>query len=384
MKIVIFYKSFQKYGGQERVVWELSHYLAKKGYDVVVFTLKIKDEPETKNLRVKKIFLPPLPVGLRNISFAMVTYFLGKRIKKNHDNTCILGFGKTFFQDIYRSGGGVHKYYFKRATLKYKTKLSRSLYKLKKFLTINHWSNLIIEHFTFTSNNLKAIIVPSNFVKKQITENFSIRAPIVIIRNTVRLGNFFENSAERKSLRKQLGIEDNIVLSFVSTNHRLKGLDYLLISLFKIKEHTKNIKILIAGNGSERYFRKRIKELNLNDTVIWLGKRKDVRAIYNASDIFVYPTLFDTFGYVVLESLFCGCVPVVSKYCGASEIIRKIDERLIINDPTDPNEIAEKIIWLLKNDNLAKLKKISKQARTNLKKNDQFREIESVINRFCH
>ena len=346
-RVVIFYKSYQKYGGQEKVIWNFSHYLAENNYLVDIYAAKIKDEPQHPNITVKKVFVPNLGRGLRTLIFAL--YACKKA--KSYKDACVFGFGKTFYQDIYRSGGGVHKYYFTRAKLKYISKLSRALYTARKMLSLSHWVNIWIENKTYSDKHLKTVIVPSEFVKKQIKEGFEIdEDKIKIVRNetNLKLFDYKKRRIFKKELIEKLNFMDNdFIFSFVSTNHRLKGLDYLLDACKIAKGKGYEFKLLVAGNGDERYFKKRVEKLGLIRNVIWLGVVKDIEKVYCASDFFVYPTLFDTFGHVILESLSCGTPVLCSRYAGASEIIE--DDVFIIKNPSDSHEIADKMIFALAN-----------------------------------
>ena len=364
-KVVIFYKSYRKYGGQEKVIWNFTHYLSNRGYSVEIYTMKIKDNPQNKNIRVNKVAIPNLGVGLRTLLFAVYAYFKVRNITDG----VVFGFGKTFLQDIYRSGGGVHKYYFKRARLKYKSKLARFFYVLKKFLSVSHWVNIWIENRTYSDKRLKKIIVPSEFVKMQIKTVFSEvdENKIEIIRNdvTVERFNYKNRKTVGKSVRNQLGLENSdTVFCFVSTNHRLKGLEYLLEACSFLKKRGYKFSLIVAGSGDSVYFKKKVKKFGLSENVKCLGVVKDVENIYYASDFLVYPTLFDTFGLVVLEAMACGAVVFCSKYAGASEIID--DSNFIIKDPTDTIEIANKMIYAIDNRDLWDV--WSKEAHTTAKR----------------
>ncbi len=174
-----------------------------------------------------------------------------------------------------------------------------------------------------------------------------------------------------------------MVLGFVSTNHKLKGLDYLLDAVKILKDKDYKFKLVIAGSGSETYFEKRIKKLGLEDDVVMFGKLSNVREIYQASDIFVYPTLFDTFGYVVLEAMYCGCVPIVSKFCGASEIVESVDKGLIIEDPTDKSEIYSKICEHFDEIEREKIKEKVEKIIPTLSQEDINEKIESILKEYC-
>ena len=385
MNIAIFYKSYKKYGGQEKVIYSLSHFLADKGHKVTVYTSKIKDKAENQNITLKKIFIPPLPRGLRTLLFALISYRQAKRIKRLHPDACILGFGKTFYQDIYRSGGGVHKYYFQRAMLKYSNPMQRKLYKIKKYLSLSHWINILIEKLTFENKNLKVIIAPSEFVKKQILSSFNTdESKIKIIRNGVDLKRFYPNVELRKNTRNNLNIRDKKpVFSFVSTNHRLKGLEYLLQAARILKDKKYEFELIIAGGGDDKYFQRMINRLELSDIILNLGKVKEIEKVYNASDIFIYPTLFDTSAMVILEAMACSNVPVVSVYAGSSEIINE-NNGLLITDPANPEEIASKMEILLKSQPLVqKLQKKALETITSYPSSDLFSKIEDAIANRC-
>ena len=386
MNIYIFYKNYQIYGGQEKFIYNLSHYLADKGYKITVYAQKIKDNPTNKNIEVKKIFIPPMPRGFRMLAFAVFSYLVASKIKRVEPDSCIFGFGKTFCQDIYRSGGGVHLYYFKRAVLKNSTGLGRLAYRLKKYLSFSHWITIFIESLTFRNKKTRAFIVPSNFVKEQLTGIYDVdEDKIIVVRNGVDLSRFYFSEEEKKALRKKLNIGDNVIaFCFVSTNHRLKGLQFLLRSLKILKDKGYEFRLVVAGSGDDNYFLKLIKRLDLEDCVIWLGKRGDIENVYRACDVLVYPTLFDAASSVVLEAMACGLVPLASRYNGTTEVIKEGENGFVIKDPTDLDEIAERLEYILKNrDRLPILRENAIKSVKKLPTTDVFGEIEKIIREKC-
>ncbi len=209
MEIHIFYKSLQKYGGQEKVVYNLVNYLSGKGHKVFVYSYKIKDKITRENVSLIKVTVPPYPIWFRTLYFSIYAYLKARSIKKRDKQACVFGFGKTFYQDIYRSGGGVHKFYFKRATLKYKNKLLRALYVVRKLLSPAHWINILIEYLTYNSKNLKVIIVPSLFVKNQIQQCFNVKSvPIEIVRNSLNRREFYPDKEKKLNFREKYSIKD--------------------------------------------------------------------------------------------------------------------------------------------------------------------------------
>ncbi len=385
MRIVVFYKYFRTYGGQEKVVYSLVHFLAKKGYQIDVYSLRVDDTPIEKNITVHRVRF--LSKGWTStLFFSVFSCLKGKKLKKLYDDVCIFGFGKTFCNDIFRAGGGVHLYYFKRAILKKRTSTGRLLYKIRKIFSLTHWITIFVENLTFRNSKTKIFIVPSNFVKMQLVDIYNVdENKIEVVRNGVDLNRFYFSVKEKKKQRRKYRLEDDeFIFCFVSTNHRLKGLQYLLTAVKVLKDKKYRFKLVIAGSGHDTYFLKLIKKLSIDDFIIWAGKRKDIENIYRIGDVLVYPTLFDAASSVVLEAMACGLVPVVSKYNGTSEIVKNGENGFIIEDPTNVNEIANIMEFLLKNkDIIPQLRENALKSIRQYPADDVFSKIEEIIRKNC-
>lgn len=387
MRIVVFYKYFRTYGGQEKVVYDLVHYFARKGHNVDVYTFKVEDRPKYSNITVHKIWFP-FKGGIRELFFAVYSYFKGKSIKKEYENVCIFGLGKTFYSDIYRADSGSHLYYFKRAKFKYATNATRIIYVIRKYLSLAHWVNIWIEYMNFKklAKTKKVYVFPSEFTRKQVISQFGLdRSKTILIKNGVNLDRFKVNEELRAEMRSVYSIDDNeIAFCFVSTNHKLKGLYYLLKAVKTLKNKGFSFKLLIAGGNYEKYFKSRIHREGLEDYVICLGKVKEIERVYNACDVFVFPTLYDAAALVVLEAMACGLVPVVSKYNGTSEIVKNGENGFIIEDPTNVNEIANTMELLLKNrDIIPQLRENALKSIKQYPAVDVFSKIEKIIRENC-
>ena len=387
MKIVIFYKYFRIYGGQEKVVYNLAHYFAKKNYDVDVYTFKVEDKPEHSNIIVHKIWFP-FKGGIRELFFALYSYFKGKNIKKKEKRVCVFGLGKTFYSDIYRADSGSHLYYFKRAKFKYITKVGRFIYVIRKYLSLSHWVNIWIEYMNFKKlvKMKKVFIFPSEFTRNQVINQFGLdKNKTILIKNGVNLDRFKVNIELRAKMRTKYDIYDNeIVLCLVSTNHKLKGLYYLLQAVTILKNKGFSFKLLVAGGNYEKYFRSIIRRNGLENYVICLGKVKEIERVYNASDVFVFPTLYDAAALVVLEAMACGLIPVVSKYNGTSEVVADGENGFIIKEPTNVNEIVNVLEFILKNKDI--IPQIKENVLKSIKQypaDDVFLKIEEIIRKNC-
>jgi len=73
-----------------------------------------------------------------------------------------------------------------------------------------------------------------------------------------------------------------------------------------------------------------------NEILIWM----------NVCDVFVLPSLRESFGVVQIEAMACGR-PVVATYNGGSEEVITSDDYGLLCEPANPGELAEKILIAL-------------------------------------
>ncbi|MBT7308703.1 MAG: glycosyltransferase family 4 protein [Gammaproteobacteria bacterium] len=132
------------------------------------------------------------------------------------------------------------------------------------------------------------------------------------------------------------------VLLFVANDFRKKGLPTLIRALEQL--NTPQIHLLVAGNGKQE-------ALQIPDTVQpnihFLGVIKEMEPLYANVDALIHPTRMDTYGMVVLEAMAHRLPVIVSNqhYCGFSEHLTR-QEAILLEDPRNPSEIAEKINFL--------------------------------------
>nr|WP_255452938.1 glycosyltransferase [Thermococcus sp. GR4] len=143
-----------------------------------------------------------------------------------------------------------------------------------------------------------------------------------------------------------------------------KGYQYLIEAVPLIVKQRNDIQVFIGGKGPMReYLEQRIKELEIEDYVTLLGfiQGELLPVWLNAADVFVMPSLLETFPIVMLEALASG-IPFVGSRVGAvPEIIISDDYGLLV-EPANPQDLAEKmLIALEKKWNKEKIRKYAEQ-----------------------
>jgi UDP-glucose:(heptosyl)LPS alpha-1,3-glucosyltransferase len=151
------------------------------------------------------------------------------------------------------------------------------------------------------------------------------------------------------SLRAQLGIAaSDLVMLFVGTEFKRKGLDTLLHGLALLPRS--RFTLLVAGGGSGRldHYKALAESLGLGREVKFLGLVSDVERLYPVVDLFVLPTLADPCPLSPLEAMAAGVATVMSssEFNGSAELVRN-GEALILPDPRDPRKIAEALTKLM-------------------------------------
>lgn len=136
-----------------------------------------------------------------------------------------------------------------------------------------------------------------------------------VIQNGQEISKFEFNKSKREEIRKKYNIEDKIVIGHVGGFNYQKNHEYLIEIFRKIVERNKeqNYYLMLAGDGELRTdIENKIKEYNLQEKVLMLGKISNVEEMLQAMDIMVFPSRFEGLPNVVLEWQIAGLPCIIS------------------------------------------------------------------------
>ncbi|WP_421909924.1 glycosyltransferase [Methanolacinia petrolearia] len=125
-----------------------------------------------------------------------------------------------------------------------------------------------------------------------------------------------------------------------------KGFNYLIDAMDLICKKNDNVFCFIGGEGLEkRILQKQIDKLHLSDKIKLIGFVPMDRLNYwmNACDLFILPSLKESFGVVQIEAMACG-KPVVASWNGGSEEIIISDRYGFLAKTADSKDLVEKIL----------------------------------------
>ena len=160
----------------------------------------------------------------------------------------------------------------------------------------------------------------------------------------------FQPATDRQAVQAALATEFGLTrpyILFVSLLYRHKNMWRLLEAFAQARQHMNSNQLLIfAGSDPEKRqpeLEALARKLGVHEHVRFLGRVAfpDLVRLYQATDLFVYPSLSETFGKPPLEAMACGA-PVVASAVGS--IPEVVGEAALLINPEDVNDLAAKIV----------------------------------------
>ncbi len=353
MKIAIVYDMLYPFhiGGVELRNYELAKRLVKRGHEVHMFGAKLWEGPdkikkegiyfhgisrynELYNFQGKRTIFEPLKYSIllfpklmkekfdiiETSSFPYFPFFtclLVSKIKK----TPLITIWHQFFEDYWFT-------YFKSAKAFLARKLEKVVYLLSK-------------------NNI-AVSKKTKYDLKKIRNEY-----IEVIENGVSLREI-ENTPPSK---------EKSDLIFVGRLIEGKNIELLINSISILKRNFKNIKLYIIGEGPlKNHLQNKVKSMDLTKNIFFLGKleKKEIYSRIKSSKIFVFPSILEGFGIVVIEAFACGkpVIAVKHKWNASHTLISENENGLVSKN--NSKSFATRILKILQNSSLRN--KMSKNA----------------------
>ena len=183
--------------------------------------------------------------------------------------------------------------------------------KLKHIYTAHNVFKDKLPLYRFALKNAKSVAV-GEAVNKNLKEDVGITDSRVIYNGVV----LKETNDQVDEIISYSGIK----LGCIARLSEQKGLTYLIdaMSLLTIKD----IRLFIVGEGELREeLENKVKELDLQDSVIFLGYRKDIVECINSFDFCVLPSVFEGFGLVAIEAFMNSKTLVATDIPGLNEVV---------------------------------------------------------------
>jgi glycosyltransferase involved in cell wall biosynthesis len=317
-------------GSEPGVGWNWLVQIAERGHDVTVITRRnnkeVIENANYKNANIQYVYydLPTNIIWIKKIIGVHLYYLLWQigiyfSVKKNlhllkpdiiHHITfvairkfsflCYLGI--PFYYGPLGGGETCPSFLLKGLPLKY-----RLIEKTRNvFNSLVKWNPISISIFNksrkiFTTTNESASCFPNSLKEKIHT------FPAIGVNNI-------------KGKLQKTNNTEKIKLIYIGNFIYLKGLQILIDALFILKSKEVEFTFTIVGQGDfESFLKNKISELGLEKNIHWIKwlPQGDLKDLYQSNDIFLFPSLHDSGGMVLLEAISNG-LPVMSFNLGGA------------------------------------------------------------------
>ena len=232
--------------------------------------------------------------------------------------------------------------------------------------------NFLDKKRIFNSLDNMTIVPVSNWLSEKVSQSFLKNYPCKVIHNGIDI-NVFQPKNSKHQIVKKYNLSDKfIILGVASTWEKRKGLDEF-IKLSNIIDDSK-FAIVLVGLAENQ-----IKKLP--KAIIGISRTENVAQLadlYAAADVFVNPTLEDTYPTTNLEAIACG-TPVITYRTGGS--IESVTEKTgIIVGKSDVQGLIKAIDCIKKNTKQFYQKNCRDFAINNFSKNTKFAQYYNLYN----
>lgn len=330
------------------------------------------DNPASDRINWVKVPLPAKPIFLRFMAFQWLApqYYQRYLSQKGKPWLILSTEGEYVNCDI------CWAHFCHSAYLKHHWFLNKSKGLRRVARSINHRFNANREAKAF--EKAKVIVVPSKGLGDEVKQTYpAFCDKIVEIPNPIEIERFTRPEGfDSQPIRHRYGFgKGDIVMVFVALgDFSRKGLDLLLEALSKLKQPTAKL-LVVGGSLSEVKEYEQIRDkLGLSNLVAFAGFQKDVRPYLWSSDLFVFPSAYETFSRIVFEASASGLPFVATKVHGVVDLLEDgINGWLVERNLESINRVLEQA---LKNkETLAKMGKTAKNMV-------QDYDVDSCVNRW--
>ncbi|MBS4217325.1 N-acetyl-alpha-D-glucosaminyl L-malate synthase BshA [Bacillus sp. FJAT-49711] len=215
-------------------------------------------------------------------------------------------------------------------------------------ITVLGYDATLAEAIKFGIEKSDSVTAVSNALKMQTNEVVGAEKDISVIHNFIDERVYRKVNADH--LRLAYGIkEEEKVIIHVSNFRKVKRVRDVVASFAKIAKEIP-AKLLLVGDGPENTrICKLVKELDIEDKVLFLGRQDHLEELYSISDLMLLLSEKESFGLVALEAMACGVPCIGTNIGGIPEVI--IDGyNGFICELGDLETISNKSLSLLQNE----------------------------------
>lgn len=325
MKTICFFNSTKAWGGGEKWHLEASTHLHALGYPVLVIA-QIKGELYNRLLNSG---IQCLGSRVTNLSFLKISKIrsIKKILETNNVGTIVMNLSRDLkLAGLAAKWAGIERIIYRRG----------SAIPIKNSWLNRCYFNHIVSEVLANSYATRKTVLAHN-------PNLFPKDKIKVIYNGIDIDKFLGRATTSYYLKKDV---DELVITNLGRLEFQKNQKFLIALASELKRRKLKFKMVIGGEGRLREeLLDKAKNLNVQHQVVFAGFIENPKDLICSGDIFVLPSLWEGFGYVLAEAALCE-KPIVAFNCSSNpEVV--IDGSTGFLTPVDDIEaFADKVQYL--------------------------------------
>jgi L-malate glycosyltransferase len=360
---------YPTYGGSGVVATELGKILALRGHEVHFISYAM---PTRLNSFIENIFYHEVEINKYPLfDFPLYSIALASKMVE------VAKFNDIELIHAHYAIPHATSAYLAREILKSENKTKKDI----KVITTLHGTDItlvglepsFLPTMKFSIEKSDGVTAVSKFLKDKTLSNYKINKDIEVIPNFIDTSKYRRlNKDENCTCSKTLAPNMEKILIHTSNFRPVKRVKDVIQIFARVKEKIP-ARLILIGDGPERSDCEMLcRELNIFDSVKFMGKQDSLIELLSIADLFLIPSQTESFGLAALEAMSCE-VPVISTSVGGLPELNIHNETGYIAEIGDVDRMAKYAIDLLTNEK--KYSIFSKNARERAK---EFEETKIV------
>ena len=324
---ICFFNSTPAWGGGEKWHYEFSSSFYKNGHRVIAYTNR-KGELRRK---VFETGIPSYGIRVHNLSFLNPIKILkiARILKKEGVRLIIMNLSADMkLAGLAAKIAGVKRIIYRRG----------SAIPIRNTFINRYMFRKVVDEVLANSYETKKTILKNN---PRMIDPSKIR----VIYNGMQFKQF-ESKVKNPCYK---GVEGEVVLGNAGRLVKQKAQEYLVDLAVELKKRKQNFKIIIAGEGRlEAQLREYARSSGVEDRIVFLGFIEDMKSFMDSVDIFVLTSLWEGFGYVIVEAM-ANAKPVLAFDISSNPEIIDDGKNGYLIPPFDIGLLSDRVVQLIEN-----------------------------------
>lgn len=155
----------------------------------------------------------------------------------------------------------------------------------------------------------------------------------------------FENIEDKNTLKKRYNLDESFILFYAAELNTNKNQNLLIDTIYKVKNTIPNVKLLLAGKGPlESTYKEKVRDLNLEKHIFFLGFRNDIPELLKVSDIVIASSQREGLPVNILEAMVNKLPIIATDNRGHRSLIDNNNNGYLVEN--DSSQMADKLLYL--------------------------------------